>query len=161
MNKTEVMAYNWLKQQGLDIYPADNPDIVCVDGTGYEVKLQRGRQIVFTSKQVNSLKSFPGQVKVLVFKQEDTEPYKVIPFDEIQDMPNYHNGVKIHVAGKKLAFLVTDEEFQLIRIAALNSDKTIKDWITDSIVAWIKKEVADGTLDASIEKYLDKVNKEE
>lgn len=61
LNKTELMALEWLKNQGYkekDIIrvPNQSPDFLCMDGKRYEVKFLYGNKIIFYSTQVKNLK---------------------------------------------------------------------------------------------------------
>lgn len=61
VNKTELMALEWLKKQGYkenEIIKRSNtsPDFICQDGKRYEVKFLYGNSIIFYSTQINSLK---------------------------------------------------------------------------------------------------------
>jgi len=61
MNKTELMALKWLKQQGYkdnEILRKSNtsPDFVCADSKRYEVKFLYGDKLIFSYIQSKTLK---------------------------------------------------------------------------------------------------------
>jgi len=146
VNKTEVKAYEWLKNKGLDVFPTDNPDIVCSDGTGYEVKTLRGNQIMFTERQVEALKSYPNKILILVFRDEDTEPYKIFSFEDLE-MPGYHEGVRLHIANRgKIVINLDKEQYRLVRQLAILYDTSVSGLVTQAVVAKLEKEVANGVL---------------
>ncbi len=69
VNKTELMALEWLKKKGYkeeDIMKRSHtsPDFICQDGKRYEVKFLYGNRILFYSTQIKNLK---GSDIILVF----------------------------------------------------------------------------------------------
>ena len=61
INKSELMALKWLKNQGYkdqDIIKNSNksPDFICSDGARYEVKYLYRNAVIFYSTQLKSLK---------------------------------------------------------------------------------------------------------
>lgn len=61
INKTELMAIEWLKKQGYKkneiIKTNSTPDFVCLDGKKYEVKFLYRNKLVFSYRQVEKLKN--------------------------------------------------------------------------------------------------------
>lgn len=73
INKTELMALKWLKQQGYkdsEILKKFNssPDFVCTDGKGYEVKFLYGDRLLFSDIQSKALKD---NDLILVFNRDN------------------------------------------------------------------------------------------
>jgi len=69
MNKTETLAFNWLKQQGykeseITFVANKSPDFICNDRNRYEVKFLYGSLILFSKKQIETLQ--PNDI-ILVF----------------------------------------------------------------------------------------------
>lgn len=62
LNRTELMALEWLKGQGYkdnEIIKQNNktPDFVCQDGKRYEVKFLYGNRIIFYNTQIEELQN--------------------------------------------------------------------------------------------------------
>ena len=62
MNKTELMAKEWLEKKGyhendMIFRPQVSPDFICKDGKRYEVKFLYGNKLLFYNKQVKQLKN--------------------------------------------------------------------------------------------------------
>lgn len=62
MNRTELMAFEWLKKnkgyKDSDILRKsnDSPDFICLDGKRYEVKFLYANKIIFYSTQIKKMK---------------------------------------------------------------------------------------------------------
>lgn len=151
MNKTEVIAYEWLKKQGFNVSPMDNPDIVCDDGRGYEVKLLRGNQLWFSRKQMDELQKYPQEVDVLIFRDGDTEPYKIVPISKFLDV-EYYEGMRIQIGRRIIYVNVTEAEHYLIKLAAISQGRTPSQWVGDTVRSWAKEETKNGSLD----KWMDR-----
>lgn len=70
MNKTETLAYQWLQDDGYSVSdiifrPRTSPDFITADGKGWEVKLARRWQVVFTKSQVANLRAHPNVTLLL------------------------------------------------------------------------------------------------
>jgi len=92
MNKTETLAYAWLIEQGyseadITFRHRQSPDFLTEDGKGWEVKLARQKQVVFSETQIIQLREHPD-VTILIF--DDPEPL-VAPFSSLL-IPGYYRG---------------------------------------------------------------------
>lgn len=73
MNKTEIMALEWLIQRGykrneIIINSNTSPDFICMDGKRYEVKFLYGNKLIFSHVQSKILKN---KDLILVFSRDN------------------------------------------------------------------------------------------
>ena len=84
MNKTEILAFNWLKEKGykekdIIFFIRKTPDFICNDGKRYEAKFLYGNRLLFSKSQIPSLKDndsiivFDRNKFVSEFKWKDRE----------------------------------------------------------------------------------------
>ncbi len=90
MNKTELLAYDWLQKQGYTgvvFQRHHSPDFLTAEGVGFEVKKARNGVIFFTDGQWDSLSRHPD-VRVVIF--DDTEePLAIAEFSELVEPPSF------------------------------------------------------------------------
>lgn len=104
INKTEILALEWLKKQGYEektILRVSNktPDFICPDGKRFEVKYLYGNNLIFYKTQTGSLK--PNDI-ILVFDKNRFiakflwEERENVHFN-IKIVSNYENQVNVQV----------------------------------------------------------------
>ena len=119
INKTELMALRWLKNQGYKkgeiIKGTRSPGFVCSDGKRYEVKFLYGDKILFTEKQVESLKD---NDIILIFNKK-----KFIDKFLWKDRSKIH--LEIHIPKKPVSLSLTDEAEQMLRDRAKKNSRSM------------------------------------
>ncbi len=133
VNKTELMALKWLKDQGYkdnQIMRKRNtsPDFICEDGKRYEVKFLYGDRIIFYSTQLKNLRDSDV---VLVFDKT-----KLITKFLWKDRKKIAINIKIVEQNERTTIQIerkTVEKLKKIRIAKRESydeiiNKLIKDY---------------------------------
>ena len=98
MNRSERVAYNWLRKRlptsDIVFQKRNSPDFVTNTGDGYEAKLIRSNAITFTAGQLDKLLEF-GKVSVLVMEQGAQEPIAIIPINELKGSPRYWHQYRV------------------------------------------------------------------
>jgi len=98
MNKTQERALNWLISQGYKkqeiIFRQTSPCFFIKDKK-FDVKRLYGNQIIFYNSQYLELKKDPS-VAILVFRDNESEPYQKIMFKEIEKLPSHYKGIEIN-----------------------------------------------------------------
>lgn len=100
MNRTQEKALQWLVQQGYkreEIIFRQNksPNIVTNDNKKFEVKRLYGTQIIFYNKQYQQLKHH-AKTLILVFRENEQEPFLKFRFEEISSLPKNYKGIDIN-----------------------------------------------------------------
>lgn len=98
MNKTQERALNWLIAQGNRkneiIFKQSSPCFYIKDKQ-YDVRRLYGNQIIFYNRQYTQLKKYL-HATILVFRDNENEPYLKINFSDLKDLPNNYKGVEIN-----------------------------------------------------------------
>ena len=100
MNHTQEKALQWLAQQGykkeeIAFRQNKSPNIITKDNKKFEAKRLYGTQIIFYSKQYQQLKHDPKTL-ILVFRENEQEPFLKFKFEEISSLPNSYRGIDIN-----------------------------------------------------------------
>lgn len=100
MNKTQEKAFQWLLNQGykreeISIRQNSSPTFTASDGKKFEVKRLYGTQIIFYNTQCQQLKHHPKTL-ILVFRENEQEPFARFKFEEISSLPKNYKGIEIN-----------------------------------------------------------------
>ena len=100
MNRTQEKALHWLMQQGhkreeISFKQNHSPNFVTNDGKKFDVKRLYGTQIIFYNKQYQQLKHHPKTL-ILVFKENEQEPFLKLRFEEISSLPDHYKEIDIN-----------------------------------------------------------------
>ncbi len=98
MNRTQERALNWLVAQGYkkqDIIFKQSSPCFIIKEKKFDVKRLYGNQVIFYNKQYLKLKKSSNTV-ILVFKDNELEPYLKINFQEIKDLPSHYKDIEIN-----------------------------------------------------------------
>ncbi|MBU2639602.1 MAG: hypothetical protein KKG75_02740 [Nanoarchaeota archaeon] len=98
MNKTQERALNWLITQGYkkqDIIFKQSSPCFFVKEKKYDIKRLYGNQIIFYNKQYSQLKKQSSTI-ILIFRDNESEPYLKINFSEIKDLPSRYKDIEIN-----------------------------------------------------------------
>jgi len=141
MNKTEQKAANWLKEQGINarFQARANPDFVAQDGTGYEVKLARGKQggqIFFTHHQYQELAKMKGPIYVVIYEADSKEPI-VFHFDDVKAKNIYPYWV--YIAAPSVNVAIDPELHRKVKIRAAETKKTITELVEAALRVLLAK----------------------
>jgi len=120
MNNTEEKALNWLISQGYkanSIIYKKTPTFISTDKK-FEVKRLYGNQIIFYNKQYQILKKL-NNVLILVFRDNENEPFLKLKFEEIKDLKKQYKGVEINWVG-------IDEKIRTIRLSEKTKERLKK-----------------------------------
>lgn len=102
MNKTQEKALNWLIKQGYKkeeiAVKQKSPNFSTVDSKKFEVKRLYGAQIIFYNSHYHQLKKDP-KTTILVFRDNEDEPFLKFKFEEIKNMPSNYRGIDINWVG--------------------------------------------------------------
>ncbi len=98
MNKTQEIALNWLTTQGYKkneiVFKQSSPCFFIKD-KHYDVRRLYGNQIIFYNRQYIQLKKH-SQTIILVFRDNEHEPYLKINFLDLKDLPSNYKGIEIN-----------------------------------------------------------------
>ncbi len=120
MNNTEEKAINWLINQGYkssNIIYKKTPTFISTDKK-FEVKRLYGNQIIFYNKQYQILKKL-NNVLILVFRDNENEPFLKLRFEEIKDLKKQYKGVEINWVG-------IDEKVRTVRLSEKTKERLKK-----------------------------------
>jgi len=120
MNNTEEKALNWLISQGYkanSIIYKKTPTFISTDKK-FEVKRLYGNQIIFYNKQYQILKKL-NNVLILVFRDNENEPFLKLKFEEIKDLKKQYKGVEINWVG-------IDEKVRALRLSEKTKERLKK-----------------------------------
>ena len=120
MNNTEEKALNWLISQGYKsntIIYKKTPTFISTDKK-FEVKRLYGNQIIFYNKQYQTLKKL-NNVLILVFRDNENEPFLKLKFEEIRDLKKQYKGVEINWVG-------IDEKVRTVRLSEKTKERLKK-----------------------------------
>ncbi len=100
MNRAQEKALQWLTQQGykreeISFRQNRSPNFITNDNKKFEVKRLYGTQIIFYNKQFQQLKHH-SKTLILVFKENEQEPFMKFRFEEISSLPNNYKGIDIN-----------------------------------------------------------------
>ncbi|MBI2508077.1 hypothetical protein HYV89_03935 [Candidatus Woesearchaeota archaeon] len=100
MNKTQEKAFQWLLNQGykkedISIRQNASPAFTASDGKKFEARRLYGAQIIFYSTQYQQLKHHPKAL-ILVFRENEEEPFAKFRFEEISSLPKSYKGIDIN-----------------------------------------------------------------
>jgi len=121
MNKTEGKALNWILGQGYkhqDIIYKKTPTFIISNNKKFEVKRLYGNQIIFYNKQYQILKKI-SNILILVFRDNESEPFLKFKFDEIKDLKKQYKGIDIN-------WVNIDEKIKTIRISEKTKERLKK-----------------------------------
>ena len=112
MNKTQERALNWLISQGYKkqeiVFKQNSPCFIIKDKK-FDVKRFYGNQIIFYNKQYVELKKNPNTI-ILVFRDNENEPYQKINFSELKNLPVNYKGIELN-------WVDIDSEVKTIRVS--------------------------------------------
>lgn len=100
MNSTQEKALNWLLHQGykreeIAFKQNKSPNFTTGDSKKFEAKRLYGSQIIFYNTQYQQLKHHPKTL-VLVFRENEQEPFAKIKFEEISSLPKNYKEIEIN-----------------------------------------------------------------
>jgi hypothetical protein len=100
MNKTQEKALQWLIHQGhkkeeLSFRQNKSPNFITTDNKKFEVKRLYGTQVIFYNSQYQQLKQHPKTL-ILVFRDNEAEPFLKFKFEEISSLPKNYKGIEIN-----------------------------------------------------------------
>lgn len=118
MNKTQELALNWLISQGYkkqDIVFRQGSPCFSIKDKKFDVKRFYGNQIIFYNNQYIQLKKNLNTI-ILIFRDNETEPYLKINFNEIKNLPSNYKGVELN-------WVDIDSNVKTIRVSEKTKDR--------------------------------------
>ena len=120
MNRTQEKAFHWLMQQGykreeISFKQNHSPNFITNDGKKFDVKRLYGTQIIFYNKQYQQLKHHPKTL-ILVFKENEQEPFLKLRFEEISSLPDHYKEIDIN-------WVSLEQEVGAIRISKKTKER--------------------------------------
>lgn len=112
MNKTQERALNWLISQGYkkqEIMFKQSSPCFSIKDKKFDVKRFYGNQIIFYNKQYSELKKNPNTI-ILIFRDNENEPYLKINFNELKSLPSNYKGIELN-------WVDIDNEVKTIRVS--------------------------------------------
>ncbi len=112
MNKTQERALNWLISQGYkkqEIVFKQSSPCFSIKDKKFDVKRFYGNQIIFYNKQYSELKKNSNTI-ILVFRDNENEPYLKINFNELKNLPTHYRGIELN-------WVDIDNEVKTIRVS--------------------------------------------
>lgn len=100
MNKAQEKALNWLMHQGyrredITFRQSRSPNFITKDNKKFDAKRLYGVQIIFYNTQYQQLKHHPKTL-ILVFRENEQEPFTKFKFEEISSLPKNYKGIEIN-----------------------------------------------------------------
>jgi len=129
MNETEKVAYNYLitvlGKKNIIFRRETSPDFIESDGDcGYEVKRLYGHSVWIYRRQFETLKSFKGNLTLLVFEDNNPLPIVSVPISSISDGIVINN-VLFHIVEGFVTLKVTEEIAQKMKVYAAQNRMTV------------------------------------
>ena len=123
MNKTQQKALQWLLEKGykkeeISFKQYKSPNFITSDNKFFEVKRLYGTQIIFYNAQYKQLLKQPNTT-ILTFRDNESEPFLKLKFEEIKNTPNNYKGIEINWVSLK-------EDVKTIRVSKKTKDRLEK-----------------------------------
>jgi len=146
MNKTEILAHNWLLANGytgLVFRSHKTPDFLTEQGQSFEVKLARNGTIWFACDQFEDL-ILMDNAKVLVFGDKSF-PDAIIPAEELRTRPQVWKNVRVLVAAQHRGVInirFNDGEYELLEEIAEDANRSVYHWCKETLLKQLTYDVA-------------------
>lgn len=100
MNRTQEKALQWLMKQGykredITFRQSKSPNFITNDNKKFDAKRLYGAQIIFYNTQYQQLKH-DSKTLILIFRDNEEEPFIKFRFEEINSLPKSYRGVEIN-----------------------------------------------------------------
>ncbi len=120
MNRAQEKTLQWLIKQGykkeeISIRQNSSPNFTTSDGKKFEAKKLYGTQIIFYNTQHQQLKQHPKTL-ILVFRENEQEPFLKFRFEEIASLPKNYKEVEIN-------WVNFEQDIGTIRISRKTKDR--------------------------------------